>query len=228
MPKGRAIRVPRGKKRARDEERETSTSHASVFLQLASWKPAKVRLTGGWGYLTSREGTCIMGGLCPSGMASSASVEVAADAETMWSIVSDLESSAAAVTAVKHFSYLDRAGSKGHFEVGTTVQETRAYKRDEIVCRRQIVAIGQYSVSFSTSLDKNAKMANEFSNTSTLTVVPLTDSTCELVGSMAVKSSGCMMSVWFCCWKLMNGSTRREFCQGTEGSGCCGREENGW
>ena len=177
-----------------------------------------------------------MGGLCPSRIATSASVEVAADADTLWSLLSDLEESAAAISAVRDFAYLDRASSKSRFQVGTVVRETRVYQGDACVCRRQIVAISdppqerqadaspaeqqqQYtprSVSFSTSLDKAAHMSNEFSNTSTLTVVPLTPDSCELVGTYAMKSSGVVVRVWFCWWRLKNMSTDDYFVQELE------------
>jgi len=159
-----------------------------------------------------------MGGLCLSGVANSASVEVAADADTLWSVLSNLEESAAAISAVRDFCYLDR-GAKGRFQVGTVVRETRVYQGDEYVCRRQIVAISdpppqakngaahappleqqqQRSVSFSTSVPQ---MSNNFSNTSTLTAVPLTPDSAMLVGTYAMTSSGLGMMVYSCWWEL--------------------------
>lgn len=153
-------------------------------------------------------------------MANSASVEVAADADTLWSVLSNLEESAAAVSAVQDFCYVDCAKG-GRFQVGTAVRETRVYQGDEWVCRRQIVAISdppqeqakdgasapeqrqqqQRSVSFSTSLDK-AQISGDYVNTSTLTAVPLTPDSAMLVGTYAMRTSGLGMMVYFCCWKL--------------------------
>lgn len=184
--------------------------------------------------------------------AHSRSLEVGADADTLWSIVSDLEASAAAVAAVRDVAFLRRgdrpnnnhnqsnsSNSSNHnnhkFEVGTTVRETRVYKAKAYVCRRQIVAIDAVrsdcdgddgdgedspaaavvrSVSFSTWLDpetSSSVIRHRFSNTSTLTVVPLTDRTCELVGSMAATWSGMISNCWACCWKCVHGSTEDPF-----------------
>ena len=163
-----------------------------------------------------------MGGMCSSGIAYTASVEVKADADTMWSIVSDLQATADAVSSVQNFAYLDR-GRKSTFEVGTTVRETRVvYKNCKTVIRRQIIAISDSnsaeshsnsrSVSFSTSLDnRNSSVWADFSNTSTLTVVALNDKTCELVGSMAVKANGILFACGSCCWNFVNGSGNKHF-----------------
>ena len=163
-----------------------------------------------------------MGGMCSSGIAYTASVEVKADADTMWSIVSDLQATADAVSSVQDFAYLDR-GRKSTFEVGTTVRETRVvYKNCKTVIRRQIIAISDSnsaeshsnsrSVSFSTSLDnRNSSVWADFSNTSTLTVLALNDKTCELVGSMAVKANGILFVCGSCCWNFVNGSGNKHF-----------------
>lgn len=158
-----------------------------------------------------------MGGLFSSGVAYSASVEVKADADTMWSIVSDLKATADAVSSVQDFAYLDRDRTS-KFEVGTTVRETRVYKNGKTAIRRQIIALSaeshsnSRSVSFSTSLD-NPKLTVcfDFSNTSTLTVVPLTEESCELVGSMAVKANGIVFACGSCFWHCRNGSGNKYF-----------------
>jgi len=136
----------------------------------------------------------------------------------MWSIISDLEASANAISAVQNFAYLDR-DSKSRFEVGTRVRETRAYKNEgEMTVIRQIIAISDdeetpRSVSFTTKLEKTLRF--DFSNTSTLTVVPLTDTTCELVGSYAVKTSGHIfnldllaMGCYFCWARKCDGDNK--------------------
>jgi len=151
-------------------------------------------------------------------MATSASVEVSADHDTMWSIISDLEASANAISAVKNFAYLDR-DSKSRFEVGTRVRETRAYKNTgETTIIRQVISISDdeetpRSVSFTTKLEEPLRF--DFSNTSTLTVVPLTDTTCELVGSYAVKTSGNIfnlnllaMNCYFCWERKCDGDKK--------------------
>ena len=163
-----------------------------------------------------------MGGICSSGVAYSASVEVKADADTMWSIVSDLKATADAVSSVQDFAFLDR-GRTSKFEVGTTVRETRVHKSGKAVIRRQIIALSDNpaeshsdsrSVSFSTSLDNpKSTFWGDFSNTSTLTVVPLNDETCELVGSMAVKANGIVFACGNYCWDCRNGSGDKYFYQ---------------
>lgn len=141
--------------------------------------------------------------LCPSGISTTASVEVNAEASVLWAIVSDLQETADAQSAVQEFAYLDRSRSKGKFEVGTRVREIRQCNGgDRITMQRQIVAISdrEYprSVSFSSNFDESipAGMVG-IANTSTLTVVPLTDTTSELIGSYAVQSTG------GCCWRCI-------------------------
>jgi len=138
--------------------------------------------------------------LCPSGMSTSTSVEVNAEADILWAIISNLQETADILSAVKEFSYLDRS-NKGTFEVGTRVREGREFNGDRVFIQRQIVAISDHdyprSVSFSTSFDESTAGVVEFANTSTLTVVPLTDTTSELIGTYAVESTGA------CCWRCV-------------------------
>jgi hypothetical protein len=87
-----------------------------------------------------------VGGLCsksssppaPYGLVYSASVRVAADADTMWSIVSDLQASADAVQAVQSLAYgnnVDKQQQQQNsdntttkFSVETIVEKTRVYQ----------------------------------------------------------------------------------------------------
>ena len=165
-----------------------------------------------------------MGGLCSSGFASYSSVEVKADAGTMWSILSDLTATSDAVSCVQDFAFLD-VDRKSDFEVGTVVRETRVYGRYKAAVRRQIVAISDdtddpnstLSVRFSTSFENRTSTPwDDLSNTSTLTIVPLTDTTCELVGSMAVKGNGILFACRACCWHCCNGASKEHFAKELE------------
>jgi hypothetical protein len=82
-------------------------------------------------------------------------VRVAADADTMWSIVSDLQASADAVQAVQSFRYGNDDDHVDKFAVGTVVEETRVYQGRAFACRRQIVDI----------VDENNDHRNKNNNT---------------------------------------------------------------
>jgi hypothetical protein len=129
-----------------------------------------------------------MGSLCsrqappppPHGEAYSASVRVAADADTMWSILSDLQASAHAVEAVQSFAYVvgvdeNESSSPGKqqsysssynsndtkFAVGTIVKEIRVYNGKTYTCRRQIVDIVDSSAAAAAAAAAAADDMNE-------------------------------------------------------------------
>jgi len=150
-----------------------------------------------------------MGGLCPSGMTASASVEVAADSDTLWSIVSNMKKSCTACPDVKDFAYLERGDknniteSSGVDVVGTQARVVRVYNGREFVVRYQITKISDKesprSISFHSIFDKAPPASmDDFSITSTLSVVPLSDRTTELVGTCAFESPSSA-----CCWRLV-------------------------
>lgn len=139
-----------------------------------------------------------MGGVCPSGMAVTVSVEVKAPSEVVWEVLTDLDALSSILTAVTGVKRI----SGGSFEVGTKILETRVYKSTEITLQKSVTGITKnpLSVSFNSDFDDNKEHPGmqDICNTSSLTVLPVTDDSCELLGSFAVASPWLSTRLWFC------------------------------
>jgi hypothetical protein len=140
-----------------------------------------------------------MGGLCPSGMAVTVCVDVEAPSETVWAVLTDFDALPSILTTVSDVKRINGDS----FEIGTKIRETRVCDGHEYTLRRSVTGITKNprSLSFNTDYGGNKDHPNiqDICNTSTLTVLPVNDVSCTLMGTFAVASPGLFCSRFFFC-----------------------------
>ena len=155
-----------------------------------------------------------MGGVCSTvirpRIATSVSVEINAPSETVWKVITDLQAAPSILSAVKDYEHI----SGEEFALGTKWRETRIYKGEELVLRKAITSITENprSVGICVDFSDHGGSFQDFTNTSTLTVQPLGNSSCVLVGTFAVAPAGFCNGIWVCiCGAFMKRSARRSY-----------------
>jgi hypothetical protein len=146
-------------------------------------------------------------------------LEIEVPAETVWATIADLEASPFIIQTV---SSLLRTGSKGDFEVGTTWHETRIHKGREFVLHKTITAIvdpnndndennKERSVSIAVNYTASNPLVQDAANTSTLTVIPISASSCQLMATIAFSTPGLLSKIELtlcgCCVRRMIGKS---------------------
>lgn len=131
--------------------------------------------------------------------------EVAASAQQVWDVVTDVEGSPAVLTAVEHVERLDdRAG----FGVGTRWRETRTMFGKQATEEMEVTSV-EAPYAYTVVAVNGAT-----TYTSTITVAPLGTDRCELTMSFAGSSSGLVSRVLAATvGRLFAGATRRSLRQ---------------
>jgi uncharacterized membrane protein len=133
---------------------------------------------------------------------------VAAPAQQVWEVVTDLEASPAVMTAIDHVERLD---DRPGFGVGTRWRETRTMFGKQATEEMEVTAVDAphgYTV---------VAVNGSTTYTSTITVTPLGSERCELAMSFAGRSSGLVGRVLVATvGRLFAGATRRSLQQDLE------------
>lgn len=137
---------------------------------------------------------------CSSGLSTSANVEIAAPAETVWKTIIDLDAAPDIIHVVK---LIRREGGGEGCQVGTKWREVRIYKGNDVVLRKTVTKMSEdpYSLSIAVSFsDNDEAMFQDASNTSNLAVEPLDESSCLLIGTFAIQNTGILATMYelFC------------------------------
>jgi uncharacterized membrane protein len=130
---------------------------------------------------------------------------VAASAQQVWDVVTDIEGSPAVMTAIEHVERLD---DRPGFGVGTRWRETRTMFGKQATEEMEVTAVDPphgYTV---------VAVNGSTTYTSTITVTPLDTERCELAMSFAGRSSGLVGRVLAATvGRLFAGATRRSLQQ---------------
>jgi uncharacterized membrane protein len=130
---------------------------------------------------------------------------VAASAQQVWDVVTDIEGSPAVMTAIEHVERLD---DRPGFGVGTRWRETRTMFGQQATEEMEVTAVDPphgYTV---------VAVNGSTTYTSTITVTPLDTERCELAMSFAGRSSGLAGRVLAATvGRLFAGATRRSLQQ---------------
>jgi uncharacterized membrane protein len=131
--------------------------------------------------------------------------EVAASAQQVWDVVTDLEGSPAVLTAIEHVERLD---DRPGFGVGTRWRETRTMFGKQATEEMEVTDVDpphRYTV---------VAVNGSTTYTSTVTVTPLGAQRCELTMSFAGRSSGVVARLLAATvGRLFAGATRRSLQQ---------------
>jgi hypothetical protein len=135
-----------------------------------------------------------------AGISSMAITEIKAPASVVWECIADLEAApriigmVGSVTMERGKRNPDKEDND-KFCVGTRWKETRVYHGMELIQQKTITALSECedpaSPSYSVCIAVNYSMKQDFTNTSTLTVAPLTETTSTLVGTFATRYGIC-------------------------------------
>jgi hypothetical protein len=127
-----------------------------------------------------------MGGCSSSSVVTGfATLEIEAPAETVWATISDLEAFPSIIQAVASFKHT----GGGDFDVGTKWHETRVNMGRDVVVHKTITAIVNDEKERSFSIGSNYTASNpllqDAVTTSTLTIIPIDASSCQLMVTIA-------------------------------------------
>jgi len=140
---------------------------------------------------------------------------VDASLDLVWATIADLEQMPNYLTTV---SSVHRTGDLSkQWQEGTTWRETRVVKNEgAVVLAKTITAMstdekdGSRSVSIHVGF--NHSKYSDATNTSTLSVYPVSESQCRLVGALAVVVPGCFAPMKFLlCGRCMRGYVSESF-----------------
>mmetsp|Transcript_28139 Transcript_28139/g.42578 ORF Transcript_28139/g.42578 Transcript_28139/m.42578 type:complete len:193 (-) Transcript_28139:3580-4158(-) len=137
-------------------------------------------------------------------------IDVPVSADSLWSIVTDLEALPTIVPSVISFERAKFEGlrddDQGKCQLGTRFRETRVFNGRSVFLTKTVTSLNDdesdsrhlsFGIVFSDS--KNGKTFNT-ENTSTLTVVPMTDDTSQLLLTISATSGGIQnLCADYCC-----------------------------
>ena len=141
-----------------------------------------------------------MGGVCCSAVNGWQSVKVEAPIEVLWNLILDLD---AYPSFLSHVKSIDRHGDQTKCMVGSRYTETRTYPgaKDDFVVQNTVTDMvdgnGARRVLSVAASFKAGPTISE--NTSTLIVISIDDTTCELVASFAIHLGWLQQFFCRCC-----------------------------
>jgi uncharacterized membrane protein len=127
-------------------------------------------------------------GLCTQSVviSDSLAIHIDAPAETVWGAILDFHEWPEFLSHVKALESQD-----GSMKVGTRFKEIRIYEGKEFFCNNTVTDIGKDPLFIAIAASHtDAPFVKNVENTSTLTVLPSDNTSCEVMGSFAYQPGG--------------------------------------